>query len=89
MKPDPDRIRKWGELATIGPLLAASVILGWWIGSWADGKLGTEPWGLVAGVVLGTAAGFVQMVKLLNRVGEPGGAARKARPKGKDGDGLK
>ncbi len=76
-KPDPDRIKKWGELGGIGPLLVASVLVGAFLGSWLDGKLGTTPWLLVAGTLLGTAAGFVQLVKLLQRIGELGKKKRK------------
>jgi ATP synthase protein I len=80
VKPDPENVRKWGELAGIGPLLVAAVLVGWALGTWADGKLGTEPWGLVIGVLLGTVAGFVQLVKLLNRVGEGGRRDRGRKP---------
>lgn len=81
-KPDPDRIRKWGELAGIGPLLVASVVVGYLLGSYLDAKLGTTPWLLVVGVLLGTAAGFVQMVKMLQRIGETG-----KKKRGPDGGG--
>ena len=71
-KPDPERLRKWGQLAGIGPLLAAAVIAGYLVGGWLDGKLGTTPWLMVAGVLLGSAAGFVELVRILKDLGEMG-----------------
>lgn len=71
-KPDPDRFRKWGELAGIGPLLAASVIAGYLLGGWLDRMLGTAPWLMVSCVLLGTAGGFMEMFRVLNRLGATG-----------------
>jgi ATP synthase protein I len=71
-KPDPDRIRKWGQLAGIGPLLATAVVLGWYVGSKLDQWLGTAPWLMVLGVLLGTAGGFIELVRLLADLGETG-----------------
>ncbi|HVY62970.1 MAG TPA: AtpZ/AtpI family protein [Planctomycetota bacterium] len=76
-KPDPERFRKWGELAGIGPTLAASVIAGYLLGSWLDRTLGTAPWLMVTCVLLGTVAGFVELIRLLNRLGESNRKRRK------------
>ena len=79
-KPDPERFRKWGQLAGIGPTLVASVVAGWLLGSWADGRFGTTPWLMVVGVLLGTVAGFVELVRLLKDVG----AVQKKKGKGEE-----
>ncbi len=33
------------------------------IGWWLDGKLGTDPWLLLAGIFLGATGGFISLVK--------------------------
>jgi F0F1-type ATP synthase assembly protein I len=51
------------KLASVGIELGISVVLGWFVGRWADGKLHTTPWLMIAGVVLGFAAGLRSLVK--------------------------
>ncbi len=61
---------KWGEqlrLSSIGLVLAISVALGAVGGWWLDGYLGTAPWLTVLGLVLGTAAGFCELIREVNR----------------------
>jgi ATP synthase protein I len=55
------------SLMSVGFVLVAAIVLGYLLGSWADRKLGTHPWGVVAGVVLGTAAGFLELFRTVNR----------------------
>jgi F0F1-type ATP synthase assembly protein I len=51
--------------AQAGTVLIAPMIglgaLGWWI----DGKFGTGPWVMVAGLLLGMAGGFVNFLQLV------------------------
>ena len=42
-----------------------TILLCIYAGRWLDGKFGTAPWLLVAGAVLGTAAGFFVMFRVL------------------------
>lgn len=79
---DPEKIRRWGLLAGIGPLLAAAVVVGYFLGVWLDRELGTSPWIMIAGVLLGAAAGFIEMVRLLERAGAGGARARRRREGG-------
>src|SRR5262245_81601 len=57
---DPDSIRQSGMAYSAGIALFAAVafmlVLGWG----ADLLLGTSPWGIVGGIVLGSIIGFVQ-----------------------------
>lgn len=85
-KPDPERLRKWGQLAGIGPFLAASVVVGYIFGRWLDGRLGTAPWLMVAGVLLGSAGGFIELVRLLKDLGEGGGRKPGKRAGGGEGE---
>mgnify|MGYP001415253644 CR=1 FL=1 len=42
----------------VGMELVVSVVLGMLAGRWLDRKLGVAPWASLAGIALGTAAGF-------------------------------
>ena len=55
------------NLLTVGTTLVASIVLGYFLGSALDRKLGTTPWLTVAGVLLGTAAGFVGLFRTVAR----------------------
>ena len=65
--------------AGLGIELAAAVgllsLLGWWI----DGRLGTAPWGLVVGALVGLIGGMALLVRsALTSVGPAGGSGRGA-----------
>ena len=46
---------------TFAVTLALGVLGGWWL----DGKLGTRPWLLLAGALLGIAAAFVSFFRVV------------------------
>jgi F0F1-type ATP synthase assembly protein I len=52
---------------TVGTILVACIVCGYFLGSFLDRKLGTSPWLVVAGVLLGTAAGFVELFRTVAR----------------------
>ena len=64
---DPEENRKAGFAYAAGITLVAVVAafcgLGWLLDKW----LGTEPWLLIAGIVLGSAAGLFQFVRLSSK----------------------
>ncbi|HJU92239.1 MAG TPA: AtpZ/AtpI family protein [Pyrinomonadaceae bacterium] len=64
---DQDENRKAGFAYAAGITLVASVVsfcgLGWLLDKW----LGTEPWLLIAGIVLGSAAGLFEFVRLSSK----------------------
>lgn len=64
----------------VGLQFAASILLFFFLGRWLDGKLGTGPWLLIAGVFVGLTAGFWSMYRRL--VVDPARKA-KARDEGK------
>lgn len=68
MKLSAEDARKWGLASSIGPVLGGSVVLGWLAGDWLDRHLGTQPFGLVAGLLLGSAAGFLEVFNILKRL---------------------
>ena len=55
------------RLSSIGLTLAISVAIGALGGWWLDEYLGTQPWLTVVGLVLGSAAGFYELVREVNR----------------------
>jgi len=66
-KDDADReiSRALGLLTQLGFAMAACVFVGVFFGKWLDGKLGTSPWLLLLGCLLGAAAAFKVFYDLL------------------------
>lgn len=54
-----------GEVLGVGLQFAGAIILFLFLGRWLDGLLGTEPWLLLIGVLVGSVAGFVSMYRQL------------------------
>jgi F0F1-type ATP synthase assembly protein I len=68
----PDRSPPQRESATSGAAVAGlglqfvvAILLFLFIGKWADERLGTEPWLLIAGVFLGAGASFYSIYRRL------------------------
>jgi len=55
------------NLLTVGTTLVGCIVTGYFLGSYLDRKWGTSPWLVVAGVLLGTAAGFVSLFRMVSR----------------------
>ena len=53
-----------GPYLQIGWIFVFAQLIGMGIGWWLDTKLGTRPWLLVVGLLLGMAAGFVNLVQV-------------------------
>ena len=69
-KQPSSRKSDWGPglaLLSVGVVLVASTGLGALLGYWLDGEFEKKPWLMVAGILLGTAAGFVQMYRIVTR----------------------
>ena len=56
-----------GDMMGAGLQFAASILLFLFLGMWADRRLGTDPWLLIAGIVLGSAAGLFEFVRLSSK----------------------
>jgi len=66
----PKRDRTWADLirlSSVGLVLAICVGLGAWGGLWLDERWGTSPWMTVVGVVLGSVAGFIELLREVGR----------------------
>ena len=66
-KPDQDENRKTGFAYAAGITLFAAVAAfcgaGWMLDKW----LGTEPWFLIGGIILGSAAGLYEFVRISSK----------------------
>ena len=66
-RPNPEENRKSGLAYAAGFTLFASVVsvggVGWLLDRW----LGTQPWLLVVGLVLGSAVGLFEFVRLSSK----------------------
>ena len=67
MKTNGSSYRSILNLMTVGTTLVACIVLGYLLGSYLDRKIGTSPWLVVVGVLLGTAAGFVGLFRMVSR----------------------
>lgn len=69
----PQRDRRWirqaGVLSGVGLTLVISTVLGLWGGHALDGWLGTSPWLTLVGLLLGIAAGFVNLFRAVGAFG--------------------
>jgi ATP synthase protein I len=57
-------MRQLGNLSAVGLMLVISTVLGYVGGYYLDRWLGTEPWLGLAGLLLGVAAGFVNLFRV-------------------------
>lgn len=51
-------------------LLAASILVGFFLGQWADARLGTEPLMMIVGLVLGMATAGRELYRLVKKAQE-------------------
>jgi ATP synthase protein I len=73
MKREEGRLRSLkgaAMLSVVGIQLAVSTIVGAGIGYLLDRWLGTEPWLLVLFFVIGTIAGFREMIRTVSRASQ-------------------
>jgi F0F1-type ATP synthase assembly protein I len=48
----------FGPYLTLGMQLAVTVVVFFFVGRWLDGKFGTDPWLMLAGLAVGVAGGL-------------------------------
>ncbi|MDP8239850.1 MAG: AtpZ/AtpI family protein [Candidatus Hatepunaea meridiana] len=52
----------------LGMTLAVSILAGFFLGYWLDGKIGTMPLLTLAGAFTGATGGFIYLVQTLNKL---------------------
>jgi len=57
------QFKTYTALGAVGIELGLSTVLGLLAGQWADRKLGTEPWLLLLGLLLGVTSGFRSLIR--------------------------
>lgn len=63
-----NQLRSLSAAGTVGLDIAVSVVLGLLVGSWLDRKYGWAPWGVIVGLVVGTATGFNMLFKTAKKM---------------------
>ncbi len=63
-----ETVRRSGLAYTAGIAFFAAVVFMLILGWGADVLLGTSPWGIVGGIVLGSVIGFVQFFRLTSQI---------------------
>lgn len=59
--------KKLAELSSLGLMLPSSIAVGLFIGYQLDKHLGTRPWLLILFFLLGTASGFLSLIRGLKK----------------------
>jgi len=67
MANDPDENRKAGFAYAAGIVLFASVASFCALGYFLDRWFGTQPWFLIGGIILGSAAGLFEFVRISSK----------------------
>jgi ATP synthase protein I len=66
-----DSLRKayqaFALFGSFGFIMAASILIGFFLGSFLDKKLGTEPWLLIIFLFLAIAGGFIELFRTFQR----------------------
>jgi ATP synthase protein I len=56
------------QVSSVGIEMAVATFVGWGAGYWLDARLETGPWLMLAGLLLGVAAGFKGLIQTAKRV---------------------
>ena len=72
-------IRQLGVLSGVGLTLVISTVLGFWGGYVLDRWLGSAPWFMLVGLLLGIASGFVNLFRAAGIFGREGERAERDR----------
>ncbi len=63
-------ITEFGPYLTMGMQLAIAVVAFFFLGRWLDGVFNTAPWLMIAGLLLGTAGGFISFFRSVAAIGK-------------------
>jgi F0F1-type ATP synthase assembly protein I len=63
-------LRNAALASTIGIVLVVSIAIGYFVGSYLDSRLNTSPWLMLVFTLMGIAAGFIEMLRILKIITE-------------------
>jgi len=63
-------LRQLALLSVVPAMMVVAPLVGFFIGDWADGKLGTEPFLTILGLILGFASAGKEIYKVIKRVSQ-------------------
>jgi F0F1-type ATP synthase assembly protein I len=66
-----DTIRRNGLAYTAGIAFAVTIAFMLFLGWLADQIIGSAPWGIVGGIILGAIIGFIQFFRITNQIFQP------------------
>ena len=64
-KPRNKAYRAFATAGSLGFVMAAFILVGYYIGSYLDKRLGTDPWFLLLFLLLGIVGGFMEYLQIL------------------------
>lgn len=65
-------IRNAGLASMVGIVLVVSTFIGFFFGQWLDGKLGSGPWLMLLFTLMGVAAGFMEVFRIVRQMSDNG-----------------
>ena len=63
-------LRQLALLSVIPAMMVVAPLVGFFIGDWADGKFGTEPFLTILGLILGFASAGKEIYRLIKKVSQ-------------------
>lgn len=72
--------RRGGLAYSAGIVFVASVVFCLFVGWGADLLIGSSPWGLVVGIILGSIIGFLQFFRITSRIFNAADSKNKIKP---------
>lgn len=67
---DRRQMRAVGVASAVGIVIVVSVVIGFLFGRWLDRVFGTDPWLMLLFTILGVAAGFIEMYRMVKSISE-------------------
>ncbi len=56
------------KVSYIGIFFGVAICIGFFAGRWLDGRFHTSPWITVAGLLVGVASGFRELIRIARRI---------------------
>ncbi len=67
---DRKTLQNLAPFLTLGIQLALSIVVFFFLGKWLDGRLGTSPWLMFGGLLIGGVGGMVKFITSVMKLGQ-------------------